>query len=161
MNAHFALILPIALLAACEKGEPTRVTINTNGNGAASTDKGKVEIGTGGFKADIQIPGMAAMGDRMKIDGVRLYPQSTVSGVNIDAGEGDNDRFAMQFTAPADRAKVSEWFAGQFKDSKFEARTTPTGYAGTTADGDWFTLDLTDAGGGKTRGEFKFGKQQR
>jgi hypothetical protein len=154
MNSRLVLLLPIALLAACEKGEPMRVTINKDG--ASSTDNGRVEMGTDGFKADIELPGLASLGSKMKIDGVPLYPDSKVSGININDQDG-RETVAIQFTSPADRAKVGEWFAGQFKDNRFEAAATPTGYAGKTGDGEWFALDLT-AAGAQTRGEFRMGK---
>lgn len=152
MKSRIALILPVILLAACEKGEPMRVTINSDGKEKA----GRVEAGSGGFKADLEIPGLAALGRKMDIDGVRLYPDSKVSGININDRDG-RETVAIQFTSPADRAKVGDWFATQLKDNRFEAKATPTGYAGKTSDGDWFALDLT-AAGAQTKGEFRMGK---
>lgn len=152
MISRFALLLPIVLLAACEKGEPMRVTINSDGKEKV----GNVEMGTAGFKADIEIPGLASLGRKMKIDGVPLYPESVVSGININDKDG-GENVAIQFTAPADRARVGEWFGKQFADNRFQAKPTPTGYAGTTNDGDEFALDLT-AAGAQTKGEFRMGK---
>lgn len=152
MKSRIALILPVILLAACDKGEPMRVTINSDGK----EQVGRVEAGSGGFKADLEIPGLAALGRKMDIDGVRLYPDSKVSGININDRDG-RETVAIQFTSPADRAKVGDWFATQLKDNRFEAKATPTGYAGKTSDGDWFALDLT-AAGAQTKGEFRMGK---
>jgi hypothetical protein len=154
MNVRLALILPIALLAACGKGEPTRVTINADGNSAEDT--GRVQMGAGGFKADLQIPGLAALGSKMEIDGVPLYPDTKVSGININDKDG-REAVSIQFTAPADRAKVGEWFGTRFAAKGFQANATPTGYAGKTSDGEWFALDLT-AAGAQTKGEFRTGK---
>jgi hypothetical protein len=162
MNARFALLLPIALLAACEKSEdPTRVSIRTGDveNGAAADDGSVFSIDTNGFKANIQVPGLAGLSDRMKIDGVRLYPESRVSAVNI-AEAGESGGVTLQFTAPADRAKVGGWFADQFKENGFAAEATAKGYAGTTADGDRFTLTLADAPAGTTRGAFSLGERR-
>ena len=154
------MLVALSLLAACDKGEPTRVTINAGTNGSAPAEKGSVQIGGDGFKADIEIPGLASLGGRMKMDGVRLYPNAKVTQINIDGAEGKNGRVAVSFTAPADRAKVSAWYADQMRDAEFAARQTPTGFAGETKDGNWFTLDLRDAGG-QTSGEFKLGEAQR
>lgn len=160
MAARLTLLLPIALLAACDKGEPTRVTINAGTNGSAPAEKGSVQLGGDGFKANIEIPGLAALGGRMEMDGVKLYPDAKVTNINIDGNEGQQGRVAVNFTAPADREKVAAWYAGQLKGAQFAARPTPTGFAGETKDGNWFTLDLKEAGG-QTAGEFKLGERQR
>ena len=94
------------------------------------------------------------------MDGVRLCPEAKVTNINIDGNEGQQGRVAVSFTAPADRAKVAAWYAGQLRKAQFAARQTPTGFAGETKDGNWFTLDLKDAGG-QTAGEFKLGERQR
>ena len=60
MPARLALLLPIALLAACDKGEPTRVTINAGTNGSVPAEKGSVELGGDGFKANLEIPAGSA-----------------------------------------------------------------------------------------------------
>ena len=143
MNARFVLLLPIALLAACDKG----------------AESSNIKIDTGGLKADVDLPGFARISEGMEIDGVKLYPGSKVSNISVDAKRKTDGRMTMRFSAPDERAKVSGWFAGQFRENGFAARTTPTGFAGTTKDGDWFTLDLT-AAGAQTGGEFRLGKGQ-
>lgn len=155
MVSRSFILLPLALaIPACDKGEPMRVTINSDGN--SSSKPGRVEAGSGGFKADLNIPGLAALGKKMEIDGVPLYPGSSVQGVNINDRDG-RETVSIKFSAPGDRAKVGDWFAKQFSDHEFQANATPTGYAGKTSDGDWFALDLAGAGEA-TRGEFRMGK---
>lgn len=160
MYIKSAIIAACVLLAACDKGEPTRVTINAGTNGSAPAEKGKVEIGGDGFKADLEIPGLAALGGRMQMDGMRFYPDAKITNIAIDGNEGQEGRVAVSFSAPADRAKVAAWYTDQMKQADFTARPTPTGFAGETKDGNWFTLDLTEAGG-RTNGEFKLGERQR
>ena len=143
MNAKLVLLLPLAVLAACDKG----------------AESSNVKIDTGGFKADLDLPGFSRISEGMEIDGVKLYPGSKVSNISVDAKRENDGRFTMRFSAPADRAKVGGWFAGQFRENGFAARATPTGFAGNTKDGDWFTLDLT-AAGAQTSGEFRLGKGQ-
>ena len=168
MNARIALFVPVALLAACGRDpDPTTVTVTAGGDGNAqiTAEPGKesrLKIDTDGFKADIKVPGLGVLTHKMEIDGVKLYPGSKVAGVNIEGGKGrDDGRFAMRFDAPAGQDKVGEWFGEQFAKNDFTARKTPTGYAGTKRDGDWFTLDLTATPDGHTLGEFKLGKRQQ
>ncbi len=169
MIDRIALLAPFLLLAACgEDSDPTTVTVrassNGNGNGqlvAEPSSESRLKIDTAGFKADIKVPGLGMIANNMDIDGVDLYPGSKLAGVNIQGGEGKDDgRFSMRFDAPADRAKVGAWFRDQFAENDFAARQTPTGYAGTKGDGNWFTLDLTPTPDGHTLGEFRLAKRR-
>ena len=110
MNARLALLLPIALLAACDrKGEKTTVEISAgNGSTTISAAPGKdsrLKIDAPGVKADINLPFMTMISDKMEIDGVKLYPGSTIAGVNINADDSDgghkDGRFALRFQADA------------------------------------------------------------
>lgn len=168
MDARLFVILPVALMAACGRDtDPATVTIDArNESGgvvtAEPTKESRLWIDTGGFKADVKMPGLGRMLNNADIDGVEMYPGTKVSGVNIDgAGSGDDGKFTMRFDAPADKARVGAWFRDQFAQNDFTARPTPTGFAGTKEDGDWFVLDLSDASGGHTRGEFRLGEKQR
>lgn len=155
MSARFVLLPVLALLGACE-GESARVTVNAD----AQSTLGTVKVnGASGFKADLTVPGLGKLAGNMDIDGVKPFPSSTFSGIDIDAADERDEKVALTFVAPARRAEVADWYARQFRDNGFAARTTPTGYAGTTKDGDWFTLDLTEEGG-RTTGAFKLGKTQ-
>lgn len=167
MHARLFLIIPAALLAACGRDpDPTTVTIDARNDsgGQITAEPGKesrLRIDTGGFKADVKMPGLGRMVNNADIDGVEMYPGTKVSGVNIDGtGRKDDGKFTMRFDAPAGRAKVGAWFREQFAQNDFTARPTPTGFAGTKKDGDWFVLDLTDAPGGHTLGEFRLGDKQ-
>lgn len=155
MSVRYMPLLAL-VLAGCE-GEPARVTIN-GGDRPAQTASVKVNDSSG-FKADIQIPGLGKLAGDMDIDGVKPFPSSTFSGIDIDAGDKRDEKVALTFVAPARRPEVAAWYAKQFQENGFAARATPTGYAGTTKDGDWFTLDLTEEGG-RTTGAFKLGKSQ-
>jgi hypothetical protein len=154
MNARFALLLPLVLVAACE-----RKAENTQAAGAATGANVKIE--TPAFKADLDLPFMDALGDKMDVDGVKLFPGSKVAGVNVNAMREDAGRVSMRFEAPADRAKVADWFGKQFAANATQVRPTPGGYAGETKDGAWFTLDLKEGGNGRTEGEFRIGEKQQ
>lgn len=143
-----ALLLPLALLAACNGRDE-----------AGAKQQTSLKIDTPGFKADVSMPFLNRISDEMEVGGVKLYPGTTIAGVEVNARDTRNDRVTMRFSAPADQAKVTTWFQQQFTNNGFQTRRTPTGFSGNTNDGDWFTLDLK-AGGAATEGEFKLGKSQ-
>ena len=161
MSARLALLLPIALLAACErKGHDATVEIQS-GNGstqiAAEPGKeGRLKIDTPGVKADIQVPFLGALTDKMDIDGVRLYPGSKIAGVHINADDSkDEGQFDMRFAAPAGRDKVAEWFREQFDANGFKMTAQGSRFAGTNDEGKPVTLDLRDGANGTTEGEIR------
>lgn len=162
MNARFAFLLPIALLAACDrKGDKATVEISA-GNGSTSIKaapgaESELKIDTPGVKADINLPFMHVLADEMEIDGVKLYPGSKIAGVNIDArdGEEEDGRFSLRFHAPADRAKVAQWFTGQFAAHDFKMTLSGSRFAGTNDEGHPVTLDMRDSANGTTEGEIR------
>jgi hypothetical protein len=152
MTRRFTLLLPVAMLAACER----------NAERPANTaDGASLKIETPGLKADVDLPFVDALSDKMDVSGVKLFPGSKVAGVSVNAMNKDAGRVSMRFEAPADRAKVADWFGKQFAENAANVRATPTGFAGATKDGAWFTLALSDAPGGRTQGEFRIGEKQR
>ena len=164
MTARLALLLPIALLAAYDrKGEKATVEISAgNGSTTISAAPGKdsrLKIDAPGVKADINLPFMTMISDKMEIDGVKLYPGSTIAGVNINAddsdGRQDDGRFSLRFQAPAARAKVAEWFARQFADNGFKMTLSGARFSGTNDDGNPVTLDMRDGANGATEGEIR------
>jgi hypothetical protein len=157
MTMRAALLLPLLLAAGCDRRDEGAAAGSGNGAKANGTT---LKIDAPGIKADIDLPFVDKISANMDIDGVKLYPGSKVSGVNIDGKSESGGQVAMRFTAPAPRAKVVEWFQNQFSTNGFQVRTTPTGFAGTKQDGDWYTLDLTEANGA-TAGEFKLGEAQQ
>lgn len=159
MPARLAILLPFALLAACQKPAAT-VEINTeNGQTRISAEPGKdnrLKIDAPGLKADIDLPFMGAITGSMDIDGVKLYPDSKIQGVNIDAHDDrDDGRFTMRFHAPADRAKVVAWFNRQFADNGFKMTLSGDRFTGTNDEGKPVTLDLRDGANGATEGEIR------
>jgi hypothetical protein len=150
------MLTALALLAACDRKEDAPVEIRS----AEKPGQSRLKIDADGFKADVNLPLAAMISDKMEIDGVKLFPGSKITGVDIDAKGQEDGRVTMRFEAPAPRDKVADWFRTQFAEQKFQARQTSGGFAGTSADGNWYTLDLKQGGGG-TAGEFRLGKAQR
>lgn len=175
-------LLPVALagvavltLAACseskvETAEPQKeVSISLDGEDSAeqgavnidaNSETGRVEVKLpGGIEANVKVPG----GDMMHktdfdIDGVGLYPGAKVGSVNVKAlsGKGDAKGSAtvkIGFSAPADAAAVADWYQQQFEAKKVAVSRSGETLTGTTEDGEDFTLAMTAAGAGASKGE--------
>jgi hypothetical protein len=161
MSARVALLLPIALLAACErKGHDATVEIRSdNGSTQISAQPGKesrLKIDTPGVKADIQVPFLGALTEKMVIDGVRLYPGSKIAGVNINADDRkDSGQFNLHFQAPAGRDKINAWFQQQFDANGFKMTLQGNRFTGTNDEGHPVTLDMRDGPNGTTEGELR------
>lgn len=161
MNVRLALLLPVALIAACDrKGEEATVEIQSgNGSTQITAQPGKesrLKIDTPGVKADISVPFLSMMTEKMEIDGVKLYPGSKIAGVNINADDGKDDgRFSLRFQAPAGQAKVADWFRRQFAENQFKMTLQGSRFTGTNDDGNPVSLDLRDGANGMTEGEIR------
>ena len=163
---RFAYLLPpILLLAACgqsEKKDQPEVSINagdeTGGVHISSgKDGGRIRIGGERAGIDMKLPDFADLdieGD-FDIDGVKLYPGSEVTTVNVDAnardGKGDA-KVELGFSSPVAPAKAADWMAAEFAKKSVKVTRTGETLAGTTADGDDFRIDF-GADGANTRGK--------
>jgi hypothetical protein len=152
-------LAPLALLSACGSSEDdgkrgTDISINAKdpqGDVAIKADgqTGKVSINVPGFDANVALPKVMLESGDFDIDGVKLYPGSKVSSVNVNAdsdGENKSANVKIAFTAPAEPEKVRAWFAKGFADSDVMATATATGFSGTTEEEGRFTMTLTPAG---------------
>ena len=160
------LALPLAIgLAACnskhepEEGTTVNVDATTEKGSAiritADGKTGNVGFKVPGFNTNIRLPKKLLDDSNFDIDGVKLYPGSTVDTVNITAnGQGgahEQTDVRIGFTSPADPAKVSSWFKDQFGKQSIKAEGDAARLAGTTKDGEAFTIELTGKDG-KTAG---------
>ncbi|WP_374525636.1 hypothetical protein [Sphingopyxis sp.] len=155
------LIPPMMLLAACGQGgdkkDQPEVSINAgDGKGGVqiSTGKdgsGRIKIGGEGAGIDMKLPDFANLdieGD-FDIDGVKLYPGSKVTTVNVDANarDGKDDaKVELGFTSPAAPAKAADWMAGEFAKKGVKITRTGDTLAGKSRDGDDFTIDFAPDG---------------
>jgi hypothetical protein len=163
----FALLaLPLALgITACsgknESEEGTTINIDATTDKGSSVQitadgkTGNVGFKVPGFDTNIRLPKKLLDDSNFDIDGVKLYPGSTVDTVNITANEkGGKDEqtyVRIGFTSPADPAKVSDWFKDQFGKQSIKADGDAAKLTGTTKDGEDFTIELTEKDG-KTAG---------
>lgn len=161
------LIPPMMLLAACgseeKKSEGPEISINAgdeHGGVQISSSKdggGKVKIGGDGVDIDIDVPDFVdfdVTGD-FDIDGVKLYPGSQVTTVNVDATDRngvDKAVVKLGFTSPAAPAKAADWMAGEFAKQGVKISRTADTLAGKDKDGADFTIKF-GPDGGNSKGE--------
>ncbi len=154
------LIPPMILLAACgqekETTEGTEVSINAgdeHGGVQIKTGKdgGNIKIGGDGAAIDIGIPDFVDLNieDDFDIDGVKLYPGSKVTKVDVDANDkngADTATVKLGFTSPAAPAKAADWMAGEFAKKGVKVTRTGDTLAGKDKDGADFRINFAPDG---------------
>lgn len=169
----FAALLLAGTLAACDgddsSGNGTSITINTtgsDGNMVAGMDgkTGKLSVNLpGGIGGNITLPKFKFNAEDFDLNGVHLYPGSTISGMNVEAhdtgtGKTDKGEVRIAFESPAAPAKVQAWFLDKLsKDAKFDIKADGTGLSGVTDDKQPFRMDLTADGADKSKGTIVIG----
>ena len=163
------LIPPMMLLAACGSEEKksesgTEVSINAgdeHGGVQIKTGKdgGNIKIGGDGAAIDINIPDFVDLDieSDFDIDGVKLYPGSKVTTVNVDANDkngADKAVVKLGFTSPAAPTKAADWMAGEFAKQGVKITRSGDALAGTDKDGDDFTINFAPDGA-NTKGEVR------
>ena len=141
-------------LAGCTKGgEGTSVTFNAaDGNTLASADgdSGEVKVDVPGFQGKFTLPKLQVTADNFDLNGVHLYPGSTIRSLNSDAAEHGDGGVRVAFTSPADPRSVRDWLRERLNHADFKVSATGSGLTGTTDEHKPFTLELTPAAGGKS-----------
>ncbi len=162
------LIPPMMLLAACGQGEEKQtspdVSINADGNGgrvqiSAGKDGGTLKIDGEGVNIDLDIPDIADfdVSSDFDIDGVKLYPDSKITAMDIDASDRNGAADAVvkfAFTSPASPKVAADWMAGEFAKKDIEIARTGDTLAGTDKDGDDFTISF-GPDGANSKGEVR------
>lgn len=152
------LVLPVAAaLAACGgDGEGTSISIQgDNGSVTAQADKdGKVSVKAPGFEGSIKLPKFNISAENFEIDGVKLYPGATVSSLNIDDRQDGTKSGGVNvtFDAPADAARVRDWFREQMEGAGFTVTGNRDELTGKTKSGSPYTLKIDGTGDAKSRG---------
>ena len=161
------LIPPMMLLAACGSEEKksesgTQVSINAgdeHGGVQIKTrkDGGKIKIGGEGAAIDIDIPDFVDLDieSDFDIDGVKLYPGSKVTTVDVDANDKNGAEKAvvkLGFTSPAAPTKAADWMAGEFAKKGVKVTRSGDTLAGKDKDGADFTIKF-DPDGANAKGE--------
>nr|WP_294810039.1 hypothetical protein [uncultured Sphingomonas sp.] len=165
---HRALLLLTLLpLAACGgSGTGTSFSINAtsdeDGNSTITTDSnGQMAIKAPGFEGAIKLPKFHVNAENFDFNGVKLYPDSQVSELNVDADDNkageDKGKVRVAFESPAALAKVQGWFRDKMTARGFKIEADGSGLKGTTDDGDPFRLVLSADGDQKTKGKLEIG----
>src|SRR3546814_14375650 len=133
-------------LAACgseekKAGEGTEVAFNAEGDGGGikiqtGKDGGKIRIGGDGAAINIDVPDFVDLdvASDFEIDGVKLYPGSTVTRVDVDANDkngADKATVNIGFTYILSPTNTREWTSGDCDmiDDKAKRRgQTPAGH---------------------------------
>ncbi len=161
-----ALIIPLAALALTACGsddgkEGTTVSINAKSESGkdvvinADGKTGAVSVKVPGFDANVKLPRLMLDNANFDLDGVELYPGSTVGSVNVVADNSagkDSANVKVSFGAPANPQTVKSWFAKEFADKSVAVADGASGLTGTTRDGDAFTIRFAPDGEGATKG---------
>lgn len=131
----------------------TAVTVTETG---ADKVPSEVEINLpGGIGGKVNLPAGVLNESKFDIDGVGLYPDATVGSINVNAsdkGAAHGAIVRIGFAAPADAAVIADWYQQQFEARKVAVTRTGETLAGKTEDGDDFTLAVTQASAGRSKG---------
>ena len=146
------LALPLSLAACAKGGEGTSITFNSSdGNTVASADgdSGEVKLDVPGFQGKFTLPKLQVTADNFDLNGVHLYPGSTIRSLNIDAGDHKDGGVRVAFTSPASPAVVRDWLMERLNKAGFRVSAMGNGLAGQTDEQKPFALQMTPAAGGK------------
>lgn len=155
--AFIAALMLIVPLAACDDGkEGATISVNADDDGNIVTDidgnSGTIALKTPVFSGQLKVPGIDLKSSNFDMNGVHLYPGSTIAAMNVNAGRGDSGTVKVDFDSPADPATVRDWFKDKLTHAGFTLAAKGNGLTGTTDDKKPFTLDLAPADGGHARG---------
>jgi hypothetical protein len=152
---RFALLLAPLALAACG-GAGTSISITGNdsdGNVSIKTGTdGQVSIQAPGVSIASKLPRISLTSENFDVNGLKLYPESAIRELNAVGDNADKGEVTVVFDSPAALASVQTWFRANLAKQGFKTEAKGNGFAGTTKDGEAFTLDLTADGDAKTRG---------
>lgn len=153
-------------LAACGSGKDgATITINSSGaDGNVLADiggNGEATIDTPFFKGKVKIPKLKLDASNFDMNGVHLYPGSTISTMNVDAhdrpGKDDDGTVRVSFASPAAPGVVRDWFRDKLTGAGFTLDNKGEGLAGKTNEGQPFSLDLVPDGTSRTKGVISIG----
>ena len=177
MRRLVVLALPLVALAACgghateettrtvTKDGVTTTTVTTREAGHGDTATATANTGSGlsidsdKFKANLDIPGLTFGGDNFDMDGMKLYPGSTVKGMHVHAVDRPGTKkgeVIVDFTSPAAPSVVAQHMADSARRAGFTLTVnTAAQVGGSKADGgdtNRFAVTL-NANGGDTVGQ--------
>jgi hypothetical protein len=158
--AALLLALPLAACGNEPQGNASIAIQADDGEGnfslTSNDSGGRASIRGPGIEGSIKLPKIDIGAADFQVDGVKLYPGSTIRDFNLNAAEQGKGKVSIAFESPAALDKVQGWFRDNMAQQRFKVTPRGNGFAGTTEDGDPVTLDL-EAAGERTRGRMTVG----
>jgi hypothetical protein len=141
-----ALLMLLPLLAGCNVHSKNPANGDENVSVHAD-DSGHISFNLPIGQGELELPTTMMHNGNFDIDGVKLPPESSVNGFNLDA----HDKGAtvdLSFTNPKSPDEVRSYFLDQFKKQGVEAALSGDSVAGKSKDGSPFTIEVSSAAGG-------------
>lgn len=141
-----ALVMLAVSLAGCSVSSRNsasgdeNVTINAE-------EGGEVEFSLPFVKGQVQVPSGFMHNGNFDIDGVKLMPGSSVTGVSVFAAN-QGSTVNVAFAAPASPEAVRSYFVDQFRKQGIDAAISGGGVTGQSKDGAPFTIQVEPAASG-------------
>ena len=147
------LIALVALGACRDKPEEPKAKSSASASASISGNQP-------GMKIEVINPDINLKGDDFNIDGVKLYPGSTITKMNVETtsdtskgeGKGKKSTVKVGFNSAANAKVVADWFDTEMKKAKFTTARSGYDISGQTPSGQQFILKIGDVGGGKSSG---------
>lgn len=119
---------------------------------------GAVEMALPGAKLSLDLPAEVLKAGDFDIDGVKLYPGSTLEALDVKAFEGvakggQDGKVRIAFQSPAAPEVVRAWMLSSTADKERPLRAAGDALVGATKDGDAYAIRFAAADAGRTRGE--------
>lgn len=161
-----SMLIGLGMLGACgEADDRRREAQNDNGadvsmrvegeNGAAAN----IAIDLPDIKGKITLPKVRIATGDVDIDGVKLYPGSRVTGVDIAGEEGTSEgSLGIRFDAGDGPDKVRDYYLAAFRKKGITASAQGGRIIGRTGDGKPFSIALEAQGEG-TKGVLRIGNK--
>ncbi len=153
-----ATVLALPLAACDRQGDGTSVTINADGGnalGSVDAKSGEVKVDVPGFSGQFKLPKLQLDATDFDLNGVHLYPGSTIDTVDVGTG-GKDAGLRLGFTSPAGAEQVRGWFQERLGKAGFTLNQDGTGLTGMTDENKPFRLEL-DGDGAKAKGTIVLG----
>jgi hypothetical protein len=147
--------LLVAPLAGCDTAPSTGNRAGAERVSIKAAD-GRMAIDLPGFDADIRMPSIKLTPDMLKLDGVALYPGTTVAGFDVAGNTKDtatkdsNGTVTIAFAAPATVDTLRTYYRDMFERAGYTLTDQPNALSGRKPDGTAVQLTLAPAPAGST-----------
>jgi hypothetical protein len=134
------------MLGGCDV--QTKNPANADGNVAVRADEsGHITLNLPIVEGQLNVPASVMHNSNFDIDGVKLMPGSSVTGVSVFARD-QGASTTIAFAAPASPGDVRSYFADRFQKKGVEVALAGNTLSGKTKDGTPFTIQVASAGSG-------------